>query len=81
MEFSQEQRDNLDVFMLNLNDTYSWGELNNKAMVGIPFWFKFQSLDEVPLGSLAYGRKGTAVVKTLNDEERSSEHARQGIVS
>ena len=47
MEFSQEQRDNLDVFMLNLNDTYSWGELNNKAMVGIPFWFKFQSLDEV----------------------------------
>jgi len=76
MKLSQEQRENLNVFLLNNTEPFSWGELKNKAMLGLPFWFKFNSLAEVPLDAFNYGRRGTTVVKNLSDEERSSEHAR-----
>ena len=47
MKLSQEQRENLNVFLLNNTEPFSWGELKNKAMLGLPFWFKFNSLAEV----------------------------------
>jgi hypothetical protein len=78
LELSQDEKTNLSFFMMNGNEPYSWGELsaNSKAMLGLPFWFKYRDSSEVPLKQMQFGRKGTSVSKQLSDQENSSEHAK-----
>lgn len=79
LELSKEEVENLSVFMMNGHgEPNSWGALteSSKAMLGLPFWFKFKDPEEVPLKQMQFGRQGTMVTKELSDQEESSEHAK-----
>ena len=56
MNLSDEEVDHLSVFIVNnMTEPYGWGELGKESLIGIPDFFHYKSVEDVPMERMRIG--------------------------
>ena len=57
MNLSDEEVDHLSVFIVNnMTEPYGWGELGKESLIGIPDFFHYRGVEDVPLDKMRIGQ-------------------------
>ena len=78
MNLSDEEVDHLSVYIVNMTEPYGWGELGKESLIGLPDYFHYESVADVPLERMRIGESHGSGDENilLTGSQIESEHGR-----